>query len=256
MNGIRGTRAQYIYMGHPAMPDIDKDLECNLTNVGPQFTIAIEGEEHTLMGNPDDYRYIVYPKQIQKVRDVEGFITHHTKNAGSLKHLLQNALWAQLLTDNKLENMINCRANQDFERPSYMPKQPDDYDSTWSYHWMSRHIPVRSLIELTITWLKGMIIEAHGVQGFQMIKEAQEEAGKLLKIREEESLRQLGDAWQATVDGIHPRFDNPCREYIVGDVHAATLEPNKNGTVFSKELFEKMTNQIMNKPVYAHRIVE
>ena len=127
-------------------------------------------------------RYIVYDKQIQVVRNVEGFIDYHQKNPGSLQRLITNATWVLLHDEEFINRMYyNCRSNARFPRPYYStrPKQSMFLIALGGMET----IPVSSLVKHTLNWLKGLMISAYGAQGFDMIKEAVE-AGKQRRLTE------------------------------------------------------------------------
>lgn len=169
--GLSARKAQGVYVS-TQHPDIDADLNdagsCDLSSLGE--VIDIEGHEITVM-SLDTYRYVVYDKQIQHIRNTESFLNYHKKNTGSLEHLMTNLVWAQLLSDSQLENMYMGGHNQDHARLRYPTSQ-----------WSTKEVPLKPLLEKTQRWLQGIIIEAHGAQGFEIIKRSKEKAADKLKI--------------------------------------------------------------------------
>lgn len=140
----------------------------------PILQVPLKEDTLGLVGTEDDYRIIVLHKEIQMVRNLESFLTYHKQNPDSLIKLLANAYWASMLPDEKVHmlyrksksnKMLMVRdANKQMKLSGY------GYGSGMYY---SSPVPVLGLIQLSINWLKGLIIDAYGTKGFDIIKEAQ-----------------------------------------------------------------------------------
>jgi hypothetical protein len=172
-----------LIMGHVHdRPDVDIDMACNLMDAMeiPRVKFEYEGVEYEFIGRDDDYRYIVYDKQIQFVRNVESFVSYHEANPGSLKRMMANQIRAQFLTESMLVMMYNnCHSNEVHTRPVYQDPKLHQHKF---YRMMPQEVPLKVLVELSLKWLQGIIVETFGVQGFDIIKEAKAEAAKKLSL--------------------------------------------------------------------------
>lgn len=160
------------YNARGNLPDIDIDIACNLGE-----TFEVGGETFTVPSF-NGYRYIVYDNQIQHIRNEKSFLDYHKQHTGSLEKIMTNMVWAQLLSAEVLEKMYMHADNRHHKRPMYNPRA-----SAFGYVHTSV-IPMYVLMEKSQRWLQGVIIEAYGAKGFDIIKRAKEKATEKHKIEE------------------------------------------------------------------------
>lgn len=117
--------------------------------------------------NIENFRFVVYDKEIHHIRNVKSFLAYHREHPHALKNLLRNAQYALALPADELDEMRKCKANMHLDWPKGKPEAGTMYRAQFP-----RPLPVYILLEPSIQWLKGLIIEAYGLKGFDVIKEA------------------------------------------------------------------------------------
>lgn len=129
------------------------------------------GDTVVVLTDIEKYRYVVYDRVIQHVRNPEGFINYHKSNPGRMKDMLSNMWYAMNFRKlGVVENMYNdCTSNGIHERPKYSPN--NNYSGP-----VHLDIPISELLPFSYRWLQGIVIETYGANGFKLIEEAKNQA--------------------------------------------------------------------------------
>lgn len=131
----------------------------------------------------DQYRLVAYnQKTIQVVRNLDGFIEYHSKNPGTLKHCLTQMILACTQKEATLSARVkSAKANKDYPN---RPKLQETVVTTpnGKATVRMREYTYAELMELSMRWIKGIIMQAYGAQGFDIIKEAEADAVKHFSI--------------------------------------------------------------------------
>lgn len=129
------------------------------------------GDTVVVLTDIEKYRYVVYDKVIQHVRNPEGFIDYHKSNPGRMKDMLSNMWYAMNFRKlGVVENMYNdCTSNGIHQRAKY--SATNNYSGP-----VQVDIPISELLPFSYRWLQGIVIETYGANGFKLIEEAKNEA--------------------------------------------------------------------------------
>lgn len=145
----------------------------------PVLYVPTKDKEIGLLGTADDYRIIVLHKEIQMVRNLESFLTYHKQNPGSLIKLLENAYWASMLPEEKVQSFYRKSKSNHLMMVRDVSKAMPGGNfgglygaSAYGPPFYSSVVPVLGLVQLSINWIQGLIIDVYGTQGFDIIKEA------------------------------------------------------------------------------------
>ncbi|MNY26545.1 hypothetical protein D3C86_1604020 [compost metagenome] len=131
----------------------------------------------------DQYRLVAYnQKTIQVVRNLDGFIDYHATNPGTLKHCLTQMIVACTQKEATLSARVkSAKANKDYP---HRPKMHETVVTTpnGKSTVRTREYTYAELMETSMRWMKGIIMQAYGAQGFDIIKEAEADAVKHFSI--------------------------------------------------------------------------
>lgn len=165
---------------------IVKRIANRKTGTNTQRRVIPEGHIYEQIPEGQDFkmRLIAYnPKTIQIVRNLDGFESYHMANPGTLSHILTQTTIISMFPESKLESIIrggsSSTSNHPYGRPQIIVSNPGALVTglkmpDWS-----------EIIESSIRWIKGLIMRAHGAEGLNVIKEAQENALKHFSLKTE-----------------------------------------------------------------------
>lgn len=151
--------------------------------------------ERIIKGQEFKMRVVAYnPKTIQIVRNLQGFEAYHLANPGTLKHILAQTTIISMQKDLAIDGTVRYgnshKANLPYPRPQYILDTQfmhlqDNNTRVANAPRAYSEVPWSHIVEASIRWLKGLIMQAYGAEGLDVIKEAQNDALAHFKLKTE-----------------------------------------------------------------------